>query len=402
MPYILKTLGRTFTKHALYALLLLPSVSSVRAQSRQQNRQCDAGTVFQQVKTLLEDKQYDQAARRLDQFQECSGRTPLETFEMGWLYGRARRFEVALRIFNTVPLDVPDRLTHDYAVALSKFELAEYQAAIDILKPRQSSGTADVKSVNLLAVSYSKLGLYRDAYVVLREQIRKDSSDLSLYLNLVTVCAEGGDFAQAAKVAAGARRLFPNSPDVFIVQGSAETLLGHLDQAYDDFAMGSRLAPTRADARFFLALTDYKQAKYSEAISILQTAAKDGIADSDLHYLMAECLRKVDAGNKDAALRELDQAIELNGNSVSARTLRGKLLLELGRPKEALTDLEVASRRDPDSKAARYNLARVYRALGRTQEAQTLFQQFRPEAGDTLNEFGDRRLNEALRGGALE
>jgi hypothetical protein len=43
-----------------------------------------------------------------------------------------------------------------------------------------------------------------------------------------------------------------------------------------------------------------------------------------------------------------------------------------------------------------YNLARVYRALGRTAEAQTLFRQVRSQTTDTLNEFGGRRLNEAM------
>jgi predicted Zn-dependent protease len=402
MLYISKIRGRTCIRRASYAVLLLGYFSSLRAQPMRPSQECNASTVLQRVNTLLGDRQYNQAAKNLDQFQACPGLSALEIFQMGWLYGRARRFDIALKIFNTVPQDVPDRLTHDYAIALSKFELAEYQGAIDILQPRQSSGTADAKSVNLLAVSYSKLGLYRDAYLVLREQIKKDSSDLSVYLNLVTVCAEGGDFAKAADVAAQARRLFPNSPDVFIVQGAAETLLGHWDQAYDDFAAGARLAPARADARFFLALTDYKQAKFSEAISILRASAKDGIADSDLHYLMAECLRKLDPANRSVALHELDRAIDLSRNSVSARTLRGKLLLESGHLNEALTDLEFARHQDPDSRAAMYNLARVYRALGRTHEAQALFRQFREETADTLNEFGDRRLHEALTGGAPE
>jgi tetratricopeptide (TPR) repeat protein len=299
-------------------------------------------------------------------------------------------------MFNAVPEEIPDPLTHGYAIALSKFELADYQGAIDILKPQQSSGIADAKSISLLAVSYSKIGSYDRAYVVLTEQVQKHPTDLSAYLNLVTVCADNGDFAKAGEIAAKARQLFPNSPDVVIVQGAANTILGHLDQAYEDFATGARLAPRRADARFFLALTDYKQAKFSDAIAILRAAVNQGITDSDLHYLMAECLLKVDSGDRKPAVRELDVAVELNPDSVSARTLRGKLLLEAGRPNEAMTDLEIATRRDPESRAALYNLARAYRAVGKTSEAQTLFRQFRTQTADTLTEFSDRRLNEAL------
>jgi tetratricopeptide (TPR) repeat protein len=190
--------------------------------------------------------------------------------------------------------------------------------------------------------------------------------------------------------------LFPNSADVLIVQGAANTLLGHLDQAYEDFAAATRLAPTRADARFFLGLIDYKQGKFPDAISTLQGALKDGIADADLHYLIAECLLKLHSANTDQALHELDRALELNTDLLSARTLRGKLLLEAGHPEKALADLEFANHRDRDSRAALYNLARAYRALGRVSDAQALFRQLRTETADTLNEFSNTRLNEAL------
>jgi len=88
--------------------------------------------------------------------------------------------------------------------------------------------------------------------------------------------------------------------------------------------------------------------------------------------------------------------VNLNPNSVSARTFRGKLLLENGQLQPALKDLEFATRRNPDSRAAVYNLARVYRALGRRTEAQALFRQVRAQTTDTLNEFSGRRLNEAM------
>jgi len=384
------------TNRARLLALLLNCFAGLSAQSIQGNRNCDAALVFQKVNSMLGEKAYEQAGKTLDEFQACPTRSTLETFQLGWLYGRARRFDVALKMFSAVPQDVPDRLTHDYAVALSKFELADYQGSINVLKSQESSGLADTKSTNLLAVSYSKLGLYREAYQVLADQIQRDPTDLSLYLNLVTVCADGGDFAKAADVAAQAAQLFPKSADVFILRGAADTLLGHLDQAYADFTTAARLAPQRADARFFLALTKYKEGKYSEAVNILRVAVSEGISDSDVHYLIAECLLKIDPGKPDDALHELDRAVDLNTNSVSARTLRGKLLLETAHPKEAVTDLEFASRRDPDSRAALYNLARAYRALGRTSEAQALFRQLRMQKADTLGEFSDKRLNEAL------
>jgi tetratricopeptide (TPR) repeat protein len=374
---------------------LLAFVAGLGAQAANGNQSCDSG-LLQRVNTLLADKAYEQAAKALDQLQSCPDRSPLDKFQTGWLYGRARRFDKALKVFNSLSPDVPDRLTHGYAVALSKFELADYQGAVNDLKSLQASGIADANAVNLLAVAYVKLGLYQEAYQILAEEIQKEPNNLAQYLNLVAVCAEGGDFAKAADVAAQATRMFPKSADPFIVHGAANSLLGFLDKAHEDFATAVRLAPERADARFFLALTDYNQGNIPDALTILKAAVQGGVVDSDLHYLMAECLLKLDTNDSNAALNELNRALELNANSVSARTLRGKLLLRAGRAKEAVSDLELAIHKDPDSRAAIYNLAGAYRAVGRTAEADALFRQLRSKTADTAKEFSDKRLNGAL------
>ena len=361
-----------------------------------QTTPCDTASFFNQTEQSLSKKQYDRAAQILDRLRKCTGLSPLQNFQMAWLYGRARQFGKALEIFNYVPADIPDSQTHAYAVALSKFELADYRGAITTLENVHKSGLADAKSSNLLAVSYSKLTLYKEAYEVLSKQIEKDPGDLSTYLNLVTVCAEGGDVSKAAEIATQAAARFPNIPEVLIDRGAAETLLGQSDRAIADFTAAVRLAPERADARFFLALMDYNQAKYPQAMAVLKQADSEGVHDSDLNYLLAECLLKQDPTNSAAALSELDRALQLNPDSVAAKTLRGRLLLEKGQTKEALVDLEFAHREDPASRSATYNLARAYRSLGKNDQATALFRQLRSETPDTAKELGDRRLNETL------
>ncbi len=137
--------------------------------SYSQPNACNPATLFSQAHQLLSQKQYDKAATTLDQLRDCSRLSPLETFQMGWLYGRARQFEKALEVFDHVPPDIPDRLTHGYAVALSKFELSDYRGAITALEALRTAGLVDAKSSNLLAVSYSKLTLYKQAYEVLEQ-----------------------------------------------------------------------------------------------------------------------------------------------------------------------------------------------------------------------------------------
>jgi Flp pilus assembly protein TadD len=50
--------------------------------------------------------------------------------------------------------------------------------------------------------------------------------------------------------------------------------------------------------------------------------------------------------------------------------IRGRALLALKRPQEALVDLKKAAALDPTEKTVHYQLALVYRQLGRTREAE--------------------------------
>jgi tetratricopeptide (TPR) repeat protein len=357
---------------------------------------CDTTAAFSLAKQRLQAKRYDDAVATLDKLKSCDGLSPLDVFEMGWMYGRARHFADALKLFRSVPGDIPDRASHHYAIALSAFELADYRSTIEELKILEVEGLLNAESANLLAVSYSKLGFYVQAEATLAQELGHNRDDLTAYLNLVTLYAEQGRFAEAKQIASDAARTFPNSSAVFVVRGAANTLIGQLDDAYKDFSKAVSLAPDKADPRFFLALTRYKQGKFVDAIDSLESANRLGIADSDLHYLLAECLLRVNGANTQAAKAELDRAIEMNMNSVSARALRGKLLLEAGRTKEAAADLERALRQDPNSRSSAYNLARAYRKLGRTDESRLLVEQLRDQEPDSLGELSQRRLNQVL------
>lgn len=378
------------------AIVLLAFATSAMCYGAQPEKVCNAHNVFEKASILLKQREYEQARSALNQLEGCHNLSPVDTFNLGWLYGRAHDFNTALRIFKSTSSNVPNQLTHQYAVALAEFELGGFSGAVKTLTDLRSQGICDTKCANLLGVSYTKLGLYQNAYPLFAEELRKNPNDLFAYLNLVTLFADTGNFTKAADIASQAVLAFPQNPEVFVVRGSVNTLLGKLDEAHSDFATAVRLSPTKADPRFFLALSDYKQGNFATAANELKRSITAGISDSDLYYLLAECRLKIDPTNTRAALMELNRAIEINSRSVPARSLRGKLLLEEGHPKQAVADLELTLKIDPDSRSAVYNLARAYSALGKTVEANSLFKQLSTHNTDSLNELSERRLKEAL------
>ncbi len=361
---------------------------------------CDVQGTFGRANSLLKLRHYAETNALLKQLRSCTNLSPVAIFNLGWLYGRSHDFKTALEIFQSLGPDVPDELTHQYAIALTEFEVGEYGKSVEALKNLQGEGRLDSKCANLLGVSYSKLGLYQDASTVLTENLRQSPSDLFSYLNLITMLTDAGHFADAAEVANQAVTMFPKKSDVFVVRGAVYTRIGELDKAHSDYAAAVHLSPRQASPRFLLALSEYKQGGFETASAGLRSAIQSGIADSDLHYLLAECMLKADPTKPLRAVAELNRAIALDGKSVAARTLRGKLSLEAGRAKEAVADLTLAHRVDPTSRSAAYNLARAEFKLGRTEEAKSLFQQLRTERGDSLSELSEHRLQKALAGEA--
>ena len=400
--------GTSFTRRMKRVRLLLAGVLCLVAPcvglAVEKQELCLPDKTFARVGSLLENKDYQGAKTLLRGLDSCPHLLPLQRFNVGWLYGKAHDSSDALRIFKSVPADIPDRLTHGYAIALASFELGQYQASIDTLIALRSGGIFDAKCADLLGVSYSKLGRYKEAYDVMVENLRQNPANPYAYFNLVTLFVDAKELDKAARVADRAVAALPQDAEALSMRGSIELSQSKTEDAYRDFALAAQLSPGMPDPPFFMALADYRQMKFEEAVKLLKTAIASGIVDSDLHYLLAECTLRIDPSNSATALAELDQAIQLDPKSVSARALRGSTLLEAGRPQDALVDLKIAQTLDPnprsDTRNTTYLLGRVYIALGKRDEAKALFAQLGPQFSanktDALNQLSEQKMRVAL------
>jgi tetratricopeptide (TPR) repeat protein len=380
--------------------LIAPCVGS----ATEAGNSCLPDKTFAKVGSLLEKKDYQGAKTLLRSLESCPHLSPLQRFNVGWLYGKAHDSSDALRIFKSVPTDIPNRLTHGYAIALASFELGQYQASIDTLTVLRTRERFDAKCADLLGVSYSKLGRYQEAYDVMVENLRQNPSNPYAYFNLITLFVDTGELDKATQVADKAIAALPQDAEALSMRGSIELSQSKTEDAYRDFALAAQLSPGMPDPLFFMALADYRQAKFEDAVKVLKAAITSGIVDSDLHYLLAECILRIDPSNSATALAELDKAIQLNPDSVSARALRGSTLLEAGRPQEAILDLKTAQDLDPnpqrDTRNTTYLLGRAYIALGKRDEAKALFAQLGPQFSsnktDTLNQLSEKKMRAAL------
>lgn len=396
--------GRTTLVFLSIMLVLGPTLRRSPGQGLLQVDECDASKTFHRADSLLLDKKYSEARTELMRLKKCPHLSQIEEFNLGWLLGRARDFSAAIEIFRSVDPNVPDMETHRYAIALSEFQLHDYRGVISTLGDLQTQGTLDSRSAELLGVAYSKEGKYPEAYSTLSENARHHPEDPLSYLDLVALLADTGDFTRALNVANLAIASFPGNPEARIKRGSIEMFQGEFEKAHDDFRQAIQEAPNDPTPRFFEALADYKLQKFFLAREELNAAIDYGIVDSDLHYVLAECLIRIEPTAPGNAVAELNKAIEINPKSVSPRILRGELLLDMGKPQQALEDLLLATQLQVgpqrDTRNAIYLLARAYRALGQEKQAKELFAkvrtQLRSDKETDLDRLGNSRMKDLL------
>ena len=377
--------------------LLAPGYSVTWAQDATPgDAHCDVLRVVHTAHSLAEQHQEANAIALLHKLEGCPKISNLDRFHIGSTYGKLHDFDDALRAFASSGPEIPNPQAHAYAVALTYLQSGNAAAAVDSLVALGATTALDGDSTNLLAVAYAKQGQYQFAYDLLLNRLQSEPRNLNAYLNLITLLSDAGQFLQARKIAQQCVAAFPAQPDPLIELGAVETLLGELQDAEVTFGKAVAAAPKQPDPRFFLALTDYRLNDFARARTDINAAAREGVVDADLLYLLAESMLKLEPNKPEAALLELDRAIALDPASVPARTLRGKILLEQGHPQRAEADLELAHSLEPKMRSATYNLARTYFAIGKKDKAEALYRLMSQQTTNTIDELSEQRMHAAL------
>jgi tetratricopeptide (TPR) repeat protein len=355
-----------------------------------------AGHILERAGSLVQENRRDEARALLDGIRSSPELSQLERFQLGWLYGRVRQYQTAIAIFESLPEAVPDPATHHYAIALSYFNLGQYTKTVEVLTRLKERKLADSKALNLLGVALAKAGEAEKAYNQLREGVVEGAGDPTAYRNLVTLCVDYGNLALAEKIATSGLEAFPSAAELWLSRGMVRLLTGKREEARDDLQHAAKSDPKSTDAAFFLALAAYELNRFPEAAATLRHVIEQGIADPDIHYLLAETLLRLDPDNPAPVIEQLDRALAHDPNSVPALVARGKLLLQAGNAKGAAVDLERARAADPESRSAAFNLARAYQRLGRKEEADELLKHVRQDSQQTLEAFTNRKVRQVL------
>jgi tetratricopeptide (TPR) repeat protein len=220
------------------------------------------------------------------------------------------------------------------ALGLSHFMLQDYQKTLDTLRPISSEVDGDPGLSYSYAVSLVKTGDYDEGVRRLKTLDATGAHAAEIHSLLGQAFADQQDYEAAIAEYRKSLAIDPNDSQPHFYNGLALLRAGRTSEAADEFRSSLQLSP--GDAR----------AKYHLAYALVQNQ------------------------QRDEAFALLNQVIQQDPRYADAYYELGKLQLERGDTRAAISSLEAGTKLSPDSEYIHYQLAMAYRRDSRTSDAE--------------------------------
>ena len=334
-----------------------------------------AGTALSQapdtrIQHLYEEAQSEEKAGRLDRaVEKYEAITQLDPklatayHNLGRLYFAQNRMDEAIKALrHALELDPKLGPTHSL-LGISYFQIGDYKKARQELQTALSLTPGDQNARLYLARSLYHLDDYEEAFPILEKLRKKDpkNPDVLYYLGLAYTKRAEATFQDLQNAA-------PDSYFLEVVLGQFAEMKRVYPEAVDHYQKALAKNPEASGLHYMLAHALWASGRFQEAVPEYRRSLELDPYDSNSHWEMA---RIILPENPEEAYRQVNEALQLNADIPEAFSIRGRALLALNRPREAIADLKKAGVLDPEDATIHLQLARAYRQLGEAQEAQS-------------------------------
>jgi tetratricopeptide (TPR) repeat protein len=207
------------------------------------------------------------------------------------------------------------------------------------------------------------------ALAAIERTLTLDPSAAPVYVMKASILREHGELEAAIEVAREATKLAPDDADANYELGLG--LLGA--ERWEDARTALRaVSKARPDDADVLALHAFTQARLGQADRAIKRFRRALTRDPSIVWARDELAGLLlEEGRPEEALKLLDETMAMPGADTSAlrRAFRGQALFQLGRLDEAFGELEQVRALDPDHLYANVIMGKVMNALGRTDDA---------------------------------
>jgi tetratricopeptide (TPR) repeat protein len=283
---------------------------------------------------------------------------------LGRLYFNQHDYSHAAQVLKK-GLDLnPDMPTASALLGLSYLELGEDEKAEPLLEGAVNANPNDDTAVMALARALIHLARYDQATPYLRSYLERHPQDQQAWYLL------GKTYLQLSQEALGKiNQIDPNSVVAHEIAGEIDESMHNYDGALVEYKKAVDLAPQQPGTHMHMADTYSTMGKWDSAQTEFKAELANDPNNCTARWMLANATLEA-SGSTEDALSGLNQAIERCPNLMQARVDRGRALIKLNRPKEALPDLLMAEKDSPKEPSIHFLLSQVYKADGQTAEAQ--------------------------------
>jgi tetratricopeptide (TPR) repeat protein len=242
------------------------------------------------------------------------------------------------------------------------FQLEDFEKARRELKAASQLNPSDGTARLFLARSLVELKDFDGALKLLLQLEHEDPKNTEALYTL------GNLYSSLAEITIGKiQTVDPNSYLLEVILGKVAEIKQVYTDAAEHYKRAIERAPDVPDLYYKYAHVLWAGGDSGAALTAYNHALEQNPVDYRAQWESARILL---GDNPQEALRRADRALELKPDVAGAETVRGRALLSLDKPNDAITAFKKAIALDADDPAVHFQLARAYRQAGLPQEAQ--------------------------------
>jgi tetratricopeptide (TPR) repeat protein len=309
---------------------------------------------------------------------------------LGVIFAGRKDFSTALDFFRKAADWNPKLETIDRNWGMAEFYAGQFDQAVAPLERHLQTHSDDLRVRAALGLSYFTLSNYHKALEVLRPIEAQVNDDPGLSYAFAVSLVKTGDYTNGVARLRAIEQANPNSAEVHTLLGEAFADQTEFGTALEEYRKALAIDPQRAETHYMAGIALIHQGDPSDAAQELRAALKLNPNYVASKYHLAFAL--IQMQQKDEAASLLNEVIREDPKYVDAYYELGKMQMERGDTKAAITNFETGIKLNPDSDHIHYQLAMAYRRESRMEDAdrelrmyQTLKNQRRGRGGPQTN-----------------
>ncbi len=298
-------------------------------------------------------------------------------------YQHLKQMELANHYLELATRHAPDNPDVQRSMAGYYRGLGKYSEAIGALKSIRSP-KPDVTAE--LAYTYQLDGKLDDSARLYTQAANSVPKDLGLQLSAAQAEVAAGSIEKANSFLQRAAGIDPTSYRLHAIRGEIAKFLERNQDAVNEYSAALANLPAEPNEgalygiqlhmdlmEIYKDLGDEKAAHHQLDTAQAEISGLGDQASGRAQFLRLRALIKMDAGDLDAALGDIKEALSINAHDRDDLQLDGDILMKLGRTEDAIAVFKQILVTDAGNRFALISLGNASRAAGRDQDAEKYF-----------------------------